>query len=88
MQLEYKWAKGYDSLRSKVFAAKLELSRIEKTLEPTKWTNADLKVKSLREDLRMYVEEEELRLYAESILATNTDSEGNLIYTTVTKRSN
>ena len=85
MELEYKWSKGYDSLRSKVFAAKLILSRIEKDLEPTKWTNADLKVKSLREDLRMYVEEEELRIYAESI---NTDSEGNLIHTTVQKWSN
>ena len=85
MELEYKWAKGYDSLRSKVFAAKLALSRIEKGLEPTKWTRADMLVKSLREDLRMYVEEEELRIYAESI---NTDSEGNLIHTTVNKGSN
>ena len=85
MQLEYKWAKGYDSMRSKVFAAKLALSRIEKTLEPTKWTRADLLVKSLREDLRMYVVEEELRIYSESI---NTDSEGNLIHTTVNKGGN
>lgn len=85
MELEYKWAKGYDSMRSKVFAAKLILSRIEKDLEPTKWTRADMLVKSLREDLRLYVEEEELRIYAESI---NTDSEGNLIFTTVNKGSN
>ena len=85
MQLEYKWAKGYDSLRSKVFSAKLVLSRIEKDLEPAKWTRADLLVKSLREDLRQYVVEEELRIYSESI---NTDSEGNLIHTTVNKGSN
>ena len=85
MELEYKWSKGYDSMRSKVFTAKLILSRIEKTLEPNKWTRADLLVKSLREDLRQYVEEEELRIYSESI---NTDSEGNLIFTTVQKGSN